>query len=151
MAAGDAHRVWFPEMVAHLRLRWRDDLSTEALLRLRSELDDMLGRIRSTRRISNPLFQVSRVWAHRRSSRQCSRHDIGADSRFGVPRRNRHGRLRRLDLPIDRPWDLICMATPQRKMPLDSQDARTPMNGKPMTDLIQPIARTESLSRDAGL
>ena len=36
-------------------------------------------------------------------------------------------------------------------VPLDSQDARTPMNGKPMTDLIQPIARTESLSRDAGL
>ena len=43
-------------MVEHLRLRWRDDLSTEALLRLRDELDDMLGRIRSTRRISNPLF-----------------------------------------------------------------------------------------------
>ena len=57
MAAGDAHRVWFPEMVEHLRLRWRDDLSTEALLRLRDELDDMLGRIRSTRRISNPLFK----------------------------------------------------------------------------------------------
>jgi hypothetical protein len=43
------------------------------------------------------------------------------------------------------------MATPQRQIPRDSQDARTPMNGKPMTDLIQPIARTESLSRDAGL
>ena len=44
-------------MVEHLRLRWRDDLSTEALLRLRDELDDMLGRIRSTRRISNPLVK----------------------------------------------------------------------------------------------
>ena len=57
MGAGDAHRVWFPEMVEHLRLRWRDELSTEALLRLRDELDDMLGRIRSTRRITNPLFK----------------------------------------------------------------------------------------------
>jgi hypothetical protein len=57
VAAGDAHRIWFPEMVEHLRLRWRDDLSTEALLRLRDELDDMLGRIRSERRISNPLFK----------------------------------------------------------------------------------------------
>jgi hypothetical protein len=44
-------------MVEHLRLRWRDDLSMEALLGLCDELDDMLGRIRSTRRISNPLFK----------------------------------------------------------------------------------------------
>ena len=44
-------------MVEHLRLRWRDDLSTEALLRLRDELDNMLGRIRSTRCISNPLVK----------------------------------------------------------------------------------------------
>jgi hypothetical protein len=44
-------------MVEHLRLRWRDDLSMEALLGLRDELDDMLGHIRSTRRISNPAFK----------------------------------------------------------------------------------------------
>jgi hypothetical protein len=56
VAAGDAHRVWFPEMVEHLRLHWRDDLSMEALVRLRDELDDMLGHIRSTRHISNPVF-----------------------------------------------------------------------------------------------
>ena len=43
-------------MVEHLRLRWRDDLSMEALLGLRDELDAMLGRIRSTRHISNPVF-----------------------------------------------------------------------------------------------
>jgi len=57
VAAGDAHRVWFPEMVEHLRLHWRDDLSMEALLGLRDELDDMLGRIRSTRHISSPIFK----------------------------------------------------------------------------------------------
>ena len=57
MAAGDGHRVWFPEMVEHLRLRWRDDLSIDALLGLHDELDDMLGRIRSTRHISNPVFK----------------------------------------------------------------------------------------------
>ena len=44
-------------MVEHLRLRWRDDLSMEALLGLRDELDAMLGRIRSTRHISNPVFK----------------------------------------------------------------------------------------------
>jgi len=43
-------------MVEHLRLRWRDDLSMEALLGLRDELDNMLGRIRSTRHISTPVF-----------------------------------------------------------------------------------------------
>jgi hypothetical protein len=36
---GDAQRVWFPEMVQHLRLRWRDGLPREALLGLRDELD----------------------------------------------------------------------------------------------------------------
>jgi hypothetical protein len=55
VAAGDAHRIWFPEMVEHLRLRWRDDQSMEALLGLRDELDAMLGRIRSTRHIANPV------------------------------------------------------------------------------------------------
>jgi len=43
-------------MVDHLRLHWRADLSMEALLRLRDELDHMLGHIRSTRHISNPVF-----------------------------------------------------------------------------------------------
>jgi hypothetical protein len=57
VAAGDAHRVWFPEMVEHLHRRWREDLSIEALLGLRDELDDMLGRIRATRHISNPIFK----------------------------------------------------------------------------------------------
>jgi hypothetical protein len=55
VATGDAHRVWFPEMVEHPRLRGRDDLSMAALLGLRDELDDMLGRIRSTRHIANPV------------------------------------------------------------------------------------------------
>jgi hypothetical protein len=44
-------------MVEHLRLHWRGDLSMEALVRLRDELDDMLGHIRSTRHISNPVFK----------------------------------------------------------------------------------------------
>ena len=44
-------------MVEHLRLRWRVGLFMEALLGLRDELDDMLGRIRSTRHIANPVFK----------------------------------------------------------------------------------------------
>ena len=83
MAAGDAHRVWFPEMVEHLRLRWRDGLSMEALLGLRDELDDMLGCIRSTRHISSPVFKCPACGHIGRGAdppRQCSRHDIGAGS-----------------------------------------------------------------------
>ena len=44
-------------MVEHLRLCWRADVCVEALLCLRDELDDMLGRILSTRHISNPVFK----------------------------------------------------------------------------------------------
>ena len=65
-------------MVEHLRLRWRDDLSMDALLTLRDELDDKLGRIRSTRHVAKPVFKcparAHRTW--RRSPRQCSRHNL---------------------------------------------------------------------------
>jgi K+-transporting ATPase c subunit len=44
-------------MVEHLRVRWRDEQSMEALLVLRDDLDDMLRRIRSTRRIFNPVVK----------------------------------------------------------------------------------------------
>ena len=74
MAAGDAHRVWFPEIVEYLRLRWRDDLSMEALLALRDEVDDMLRRIRSTRHISNPVFKC----------RACGHVGRGADPHVSV-------------------------------------------------------------------
>ena len=112
MAAGDVHRVWFPEMVEHLRLRWRDDLSMAALLGLRDELDDMLGRIRSTRHLSNPVFKCP----------ACGHLGPGADPhvsvratilalvRFSVATRERHGRLRRPGLPTERRRDLIRMA-----------------------------------------
>ena len=43
------------------------------------------------------------------------------------------------------------MATPRRQNPLDSQGARTPMNGEPRADLIQLITRTESLSGNEDL
>jgi len=61
-------------MVDHLRLRWRDDLSMEALLGLRDELDDMLERIRSTRHISNPVF----------TCRACGHIGRGADPHVSV-------------------------------------------------------------------
>ena len=43
------------------------------------------------------------------------------------------------------------MATSRRQNPIESQGARTPMNGEPRTDLIQLITRTESLSGNGDL
>ena len=78
-----------PGMVEHLRLRWRDNLSMEALLGLRDELDDMLGRIRSTRHISNPVFKCpARGHIGHRADPQISvRATILALARFGVTTR----------------------------------------------------------------
>jgi hypothetical protein len=91
VAAGDAHRVWFPEMVEYLRLRWRDDLSLDALLGLRDELDDMLARIRATRQISNPVFKcpVCGHIGHGADPHVSVRATILAVARFRVAARER--------------------------------------------------------------
>ena len=76
-------------MVEHLRLHWRDDLSMAALLGLRDELDDLFGRIRSTRHISNPVFKCP-ACGHigRGADRHVSvRATILALGRFGVAAR----------------------------------------------------------------
>jgi len=57
MAAGDAQRVWFPEMIEKLRSQWRQDLSFDAIVELRDELDAMLQQIRSERHIRPPVFK----------------------------------------------------------------------------------------------
>src|SRR5260370_34235935 len=51
MAAGDAQRVWFPEMIDQLRSQWHKSMSFDAIVELRDDLEAMLQRIRSERRI----------------------------------------------------------------------------------------------------
>ena len=58
MAAGDAQRVWFEEMVDTLRSKWQRELPFQDLIRLRDELDEMLQRIRSERQLRPPVFKV---------------------------------------------------------------------------------------------
>jgi hypothetical protein len=60
MAAGDAQRVWFPEMIEKLRSQWRQDLSFDVIVELRDELDTMLQQIRSERHIRPPVFKCPR-------------------------------------------------------------------------------------------
>ena len=57
MAAGDAQRVWFPEMVERLRDQWHPDMPFEAIVSLRDDLDAMLQRIRSVWNIGSPVFR----------------------------------------------------------------------------------------------
>jgi hypothetical protein len=57
MAAGDAQRVWFPEMIERLRFHWHPGMSFDAIIELRDDLDTMLHRIRSERRIRPPVFK----------------------------------------------------------------------------------------------
>jgi len=57
MAAGDAQRVWFPEMIEVLREEWRPEMPFEALVALRDRLDAMLHQIRAERHIRPPVLR----------------------------------------------------------------------------------------------
>ena len=60
MAAGDAQRTWFPEMLELLRTRWHAGLSFADLIELRQELGSMLHRIRSEQNIRAPVIRCPR-------------------------------------------------------------------------------------------
>jgi hypothetical protein len=76
MAAGDAQRVWFAEMIAELRARWHPAISFAAIVELRDDLDAMLRRIRCARRIRTPaVFKCPR----------CGHVGESAEPRAGVP------------------------------------------------------------------
>ena len=85
MAAGDAQRVWFPEMIEKLRSQWHPDMSFDAIVELRDDLDAMLQRIRSERRIRSPVFRCPHCGhvAKARRHTSGSRHDLVA-TRFGI-------------------------------------------------------------------
>jgi hypothetical protein len=74
VAAGDAQRVWFPEMIEKLRSQWRQDLSFDAIVELRDELDAMLQQIRSERHIRPPVFKCPK----------CGHVGEGADAHVSV-------------------------------------------------------------------
>ena len=54
MAAGDASRTWFSEMVEALRREWKPDMPWEEIIALRDRLDAMLQEIRFSRQIRPP-------------------------------------------------------------------------------------------------
>jgi hypothetical protein len=59
MPAGEAQRVWFPEMIEWLRSEWHPGMSLDAIIELRDGLDPMLQRIPSERHIRPPIFRCT--------------------------------------------------------------------------------------------
>ena len=57
LPAGDAHRVWFPEMVARLRSVWDEAMPFPELVRYCDDLNGMLQEIRHERQILPPLIR----------------------------------------------------------------------------------------------
>jgi hypothetical protein len=74
MAAGDAQRVWFPEMIERLRSQWHQRMSFDAIIELPDDLDTTLQRIRSERHIRSPVFRCPR----------CGHVGQGAEPHVGV-------------------------------------------------------------------
>ena len=60
MAADDAQRIWFPEMIGQLRARWREDMPVDNLVELRDQLDAMLQQVRTERRLVSPTVRCRR-------------------------------------------------------------------------------------------
>lgn len=56
MPAGDAHRVWFPELVARLRSVWDEAMPFPELVRCCDNLNAMLQGIRHDRQILPPVI-----------------------------------------------------------------------------------------------
>jgi hypothetical protein len=74
MAAGDAQRVWFREMIERLRSQWHPGMSFDAIVKLRDDLDAMLQQIRAERNIHPRVFRCT----------QCGHAGVGADPRVSV-------------------------------------------------------------------
>ena len=54
MLVGDSQKIWFPEVIDHLRSQWQPDMSFDRIVILRDELEATLQHIRSKRRIRSP-------------------------------------------------------------------------------------------------
>ena len=67
MAAGDAQRVWFPEMIAELTRVWSTAMTWEALAALCQRVTEQRRAIRQARGIQPPLMRCRRCGTVSRS------------------------------------------------------------------------------------
>jgi hypothetical protein len=61
----DAQRIWFPEMIDHLRERWQQSMALDAIVQLRDDLETMLQKIRAERQIPPAVVRCGHCgWVH---------------------------------------------------------------------------------------
>lgn len=56
MPAGDAQRIWFPEMITQLKDEWNQPMPWPEVILFRDHLDAMLQSIRNERHIKPPMI-----------------------------------------------------------------------------------------------
>jgi hypothetical protein len=97
MPAGDAQRVWFPEMLTRLQGQWQEAMALPAFIELRDALDAMLHQIRSARNISSPMFTCPKcgVRGPMAEPRVSVRAMILALGRFGITTKGKTQTLER--------------------------------------------------------
>ena len=86
LPAGDAHRVWFPEMLVRLRSVWDESTPFPELVSLCDDLNGMLQRIRHERQILPPVIHCRSCGGTGRAAepRVSVRAVILATVRFGI-------------------------------------------------------------------
>ena len=97
MAAGDANRVWFSELVKMLRTGWDPSLNWEEAMLLRTRLDGLLRTIRTERNILPAMMWCYTCNARVRSAepRVSVRAVILALGRFGIATKEQTRKLER--------------------------------------------------------
>jgi hypothetical protein len=60
MAAGDTHRVWFPDMLNELEQSWSDSMTWEEVAKFCERMSEMRRRIRESRGIKPARFRCSK-------------------------------------------------------------------------------------------
>ena len=68
MAAGDANRVWFEEVVGVLRSRWRPEISCEDLVDLAAHLNVKMLEIRGRLNILPPMLYCPKCQKYERAA-----------------------------------------------------------------------------------
>ena len=86
MAAGDASRTWFAEMIDMLRAEWHSSMAWPEFIELTSRLDTTLQTIRSERNIQPPMMWCPKCKARHRSAppKVSVRAAILSLGRFGI-------------------------------------------------------------------
>ena len=69
MPAGDAQRVWFPEMLEEIRRDWSEAMTWEELADFCERMTEMLKEIRGTRGIQPPRTRCSKCGLVTKSER----------------------------------------------------------------------------------